>query len=473
VSAFTRTDTPDLVSELLNKYKIQELRGYEIKPYANGHDRMISSRKWSYQNWLGCPMNVSIFDELMPMGLAGQFVEQVKPQTLVCFSPEMPFFLPEAVEKMISVSGDYFEDFYLELLAMFVPMGVSPIVISSRALDSLKANSVWLPKDFFATTATTYTIKVRSALNFPKFDNDRRNFLLRSERDHRRLKKWNGIFDELDPDEGQPKEIQLEVTSIPHHENCRLPKLPSQPDMTLRMIKNILADAREVRDLLLTIGDLGSLAHYVHLDELRTLLIKERPYGVHVIFDAQAVFDDIVYYGEWFTSGFDIITIRLTSLGKTPQELEKYKEQIKLITELYVQSNINTVLNFELHKYHDNWRMIETLQAWVDEFKIAFSWTSNNDYAGQVNTEIPLPVYAPKKCGPCQKILNQLHILPDGSVTPCRQDFSGKSVWGNITRNSLQEIWDNEHFSKARDLTNKNPREVTTLCNSCHQSFYV
>jgi radical SAM protein with 4Fe4S-binding SPASM domain len=473
VVAFTHPNNSQELKDILDFYSIQMIENPGLNPYADNQARIISSRKWSYQNWAGCPSAYSIFDEIIAMGMVGYFTELTNPAKLVYFTPETPFFNPQAADLMVEKLNNVYEDMEFDFLCQHLPMGISAFAIGQKQLKQLNSKSVWQPNQLLMSPKAKVPIKVRSAMGFPKLDNERRSFLLRSKRDLKRLQHWNGTFDDMCELDDLPKEIQLEVTSSPHNDLCKLPSLPNFDDMPIEHIASILQTREQIDDLLLTIGDLGNLANYTQLDQLLELLTQSRPYGVHLIFDAHYVFNHIEKFRKWVQAGFDIITIRLTSLGTSPEDLVPYESLVASLSQDFCHTTINTVLNFELQKYHNNWKMIDAVQSWVDEYKISFNWVGYNDYAGQLKDNIKLPVYSPRERGPCQKVLNQMHILPNGDVSSCRQDFSGKTILGNALETSPMEVWKGKAFCNLRKETQNNWACATELCSSCKQSFFV
>lgn len=472
VVAYVHPELPQKARDLLEFYSVQPIELPDLKSYAGGHDRIISSRKWGYQNWNGSPTRCSIYDETMPMGLVGHFNELTSPSKMVVFSPEMPFVNPQATDHMIKeVSKDYEETRY-DVLAMYYPMGMSPLVISGKALKDLETYKVWLPQSFFALKIARYPIKMRSFLHFPKLDNERRSFMLRSRRDVERLRAWNGKIEDMKPLDDRPREIQLELTSTPHDPKCRLPQLKETEPIALSTFKQMLQQCQHIDDLLLTIGDLGRLHGHPQLNEIRELLMEHKPYGVHAIFEASDVFEDIIAFGDWFCSGFDIITIRLTSMADDPDELRSQEDKIALISKLYIKSELNTVINFEIHKYAENWRSIHVIQEWEYRYGISFTWTGYNDYAGQLPSG-ELPTYSPRKRGPCEKLLHQLHLLPNGEITLCRQAFEARESLGRFPDQSILDLWGSTELQHYRDETVKEPEKCHQLCAQCKHSHFV
>jgi 8-amino-3,8-dideoxy-alpha-D-manno-octulosonate transaminase len=68
---------------------------------------------------------------------------------------------------------------------------------------------------------------------------------------------------------------------------------------------------------------------------------------------------------------------------------------------------------------------------------------------------------------PCLRPSSQLIIHWNGDVVLCCQDFYGKYCFGNINRNSLQEIWSSAYFTQCRTELSRGNRSCMTICEYC------
>lgn len=71
---------------------------------------------------------------------------------------------------------------------------------------------------------------------------------------------------------------------------------------------------------------------------------------------------------------------------------------------------------------------------------------------------------------PCNQLFNSIVVNPDGKVTPCCWVTSKENVWGDLTKESFEEIWYNEKYQYSRSLFNNleytgNIKE--TVCTKC------
>jgi radical SAM protein with 4Fe4S-binding SPASM domain len=68
---------------------------------------------------------------------------------------------------------------------------------------------------------------------------------------------------------------------------------------------------------------------------------------------------------------------------------------------------------------------------------------------------------------PCRILWNQLTVLWNGDVTPCFYDFDGKSVVGNLNKESLTEIWNSSEMANYRKYHVAGSYEKVTCCQNC------
>jgi len=79
--------------------------------------------------------------------------------------------------------------------------------------------------------------------------------------------------------------------------------------------------------------------------------------------------------------------------------------------------------------------------------------------------------YTPLNDKPCNQLFNSMVVNPDGKVTPCCWVTSKENVWGDLTKQSLEEIWNNENYKYSRSLFNNseyNGSVKNTVCTKCN-----
>lgn len=71
---------------------------------------------------------------------------------------------------------------------------------------------------------------------------------------------------------------------------------------------------------------------------------------------------------------------------------------------------------------------------------------------------------------PCAVILDGLWVLNDGRVTVCCEDWQGRYVVGNIRKDSLRDIWNNDAFWAFRKAHLERRKRDIPLCRDCQTS---
>ena len=74
---------------------------------------------------------------------------------------------------------------------------------------------------------------------------------------------------------------------------------------------------------------------------------------------------------------------------------------------------------------------------------------------------------------PCAVILDGLWVLNDGRVTVCCEDWKGRYVVGNVRKDSLRDIWNNDAFWAFRKAHLERRKQDIPLCNDCHTSVDI
>ncbi len=69
---------------------------------------------------------------------------------------------------------------------------------------------------------------------------------------------------------------------------------------------------------------------------------------------------------------------------------------------------------------------------------------------------------------PCLKVLDEMFFYTDGNATLCCWDVHEKAVVGNVTRQSVAEIWDSHAAACLRDLLDDGRRDLIHLCSRCN-----
>ncbi len=69
---------------------------------------------------------------------------------------------------------------------------------------------------------------------------------------------------------------------------------------------------------------------------------------------------------------------------------------------------------------------------------------------------------------PCLKILDEMFFYTDGNATLCCWDVHEKAVVGNVTTQSVGEIWESHAAACLRELLDDGRRDLIHLCSRCN-----
>ena len=70
-----------------------------------------------------------------------------------------------------------------------------------------------------------------------------------------------------------------------------------------------------------------------------------------------------------------------------------------------------------------------------------------------------------KYTSPCMLPYMQMVVRPDGKVSRCCQDAYGNETLGDLSEESVMEIWQGEKYNVFRKRLHKNRAEVPYCCN--------
>lgn len=71
------------------------------------------------------------------------------------------------------------------------------------------------------------------------------------------------------------------------------------------------------------------------------------------------------------------------------------------------------------------------------------------------------------KSNSCWRMNEWLHILSNGDVCLCCNDYKGLEIVGNVKKQSIKEIWSGEELQKRRDYLKKRMFSELPLCRNC------
>lgn len=444
-------------------------------------------RKWGYDTLRGGAHSYCVFDEMIPMQHLMFFCKKLNPQGILWLSPEMPFFDKNIAVQVFDSSKKQVQKLTLPFLFRPTTVGISPVLITRYGVELLAEEQSWRPSMCFCPprhgeSMPFFRIVVERDMNL---DLRRGNFLLRTPEDLKKMRKiashissekkpltrdnlWRAI--DSHPEEfvrSFPREIELDISNVPYPEGCKLPLKSIESPMPLQIFEKIIDEVCSCEDALLTLGTNADILQLENLRDYLAILKEKRPYGLHLVLNAA----EFMNWSEpelFFQLRPDIITLLMTPISYSPELWARVKDDFpsKLKKGMKNLKVLETVIHLEIHKYPDIWRDIYKVEALANENNLSYNWVGYNDRAGQLPSMRAL-TFAPAKRAPCSSLINQITILPDGTVPLCKQDFKCLHSFGNVGKDSIETIWNCQSLKDLRKKHLDGDFDCTELCAKC------
>ncbi|MBI3939657.1 MAG: radical SAM protein [Acidobacteria bacterium] len=106
---------------------------------------------------------------------------------------------------------------------------------------------------------------------------------------------------------------------------------------------------------------------------------------------------------------------------------------------------------------------VERFEKLADELTVYLNIT--NWPGSRIKTSIP--ANAPMLKFPCYNIWSTLHIMYDGRVAICCQDYECREVIGNLNNESLMDVWHGDRLRQIRQMHLKRQFGKLPVCNDC------
>lgn len=69
---------------------------------------------------------------------------------------------------------------------------------------------------------------------------------------------------------------------------------------------------------------------------------------------------------------------------------------------------------------------------------------------------------------PCERVYKIMYVRPSGNVVSCASDFYEANILGNVSNQSLKEIWFGNKYKELRKELDNGNRDYSTLCAKCN-----
>lgn len=166
--------------------------------------------------------------------------------------------------------------------------------------------------------------------------------------------------------------------------------------------------------------------------------------------------DKEIYEKSRLTGDLDKSMKNVAYFGKRCRER---KEQGKFAPTLQVST-------IDLDIYRP--RQKEFVEYWKQYVDVVRVYYEHDEKGHLVNPKVQEELILNSERKPCRKVFTDMIIYWDGQIALCCYDWNEQLDFGDIRKNSLQEIWNGEKYERIRRMHLNNAIEDDVLCKDCH-----
>ncbi|MBN1436433.1 MAG: SPASM domain-containing protein [Sedimentisphaerales bacterium] len=278
---------------------------------------------------------------------------------------------------------------------------------------------------------------------------------------------------EKEATERLPREIDIEINT---ERSLRIVDYPhsqlagTREAMDIELFSKIVDDCSAYDDICLTIGGFGEpLAHR----DLIGMIERAKSagiFGINIETDGRLLEGELAE--QLLAADIDVISVHLDADSaalyqqlKGENCFERVVNNIETFTaKAKAEGKITIVPHMvkmratmaEMESFYDRW--ITICGAAV--------LTGFSDYAGQIADKAVMDMSPPNRWA-CERLSKRMTILADGTVCVCDQDFACKHVIGNVTQQSVEDIWRSKQWEQLRKEHASGVYSSCELCGKC------
>ncbi len=462
-------------------------------PHAPFRQLVRTARKWSLDGWRGGLGGTCSMDEYTRADELALLAHEEKADRLICASAASPLIDPVLMDQMIQHSQDTADESRLTFAQ--APPGLVGTVYQTDLLIELGRKHI--PPGFvlsykpdapqmdlaFKSCCYTATACVRHATGRLIVDTDRAFGLadayLRSGRspDAESVGRW--LIERESREAGAlPREVEIELTTDDQLPDALLRPRGSRVEprgpMDLDGVRRIGEELARYDDSLVVLGGYGEPLLHARFGEVLGALKEAGVYGLAVRTNGIALDDDCI--DLLIDHEVDIVNVVLDAW--TPEtyavvqgvdRLALVRENIVRLTEARARRpSVWPILVPEMTKSIETVHEMEPFfDGWVRETGWA-NISGFSHFAGQLADRAVMCMCPPRRSG-CRRIQNRMLVLADGRVPLCDQDFNGRFVVGDLSRQSIEDIWTGMAMNTARSRHQEGHFDAIPLCAGCEE----
>lgn len=492
VIVFCPSEQREQVAALLSGIEV------EIIPCRSGvlPRRLLAQRKWALESWRGGIREAAVFDE---WAMTKEHVEILRTREIVhvLIVPGDAAFADTALLKHLIEHHHEHSDAMRFTFSQAAPglggcvyrMDLLADIISQRAhIGDLLCYHPNAPAADFVNAECTYRVAGELCTSPYRYLVDTRRNLEKLRAAQEAAPTAAAANEEIPAIipamqlaqqrlDDLPRELEIEInTAI----SLRMLGYPhrrmngKRKPMTLELFTKIVNECRGWDDICLTIGGCGEpLAH----PDLLAMIQAAKAAGIYGI---NIETDGLLLKGNLaealLASPVDIISVYLDA--DDAQMYQKLKgsdafaavtEQIeRFIEKARSKGGEAPMIIPHLVKTRETISAMEPFyDRWLERAGGAVI-VGYNDYAGQIENLAVMDMSGPQR-RPCSRLGRQMSILADGTIPLCSQDYEPRTILGDLTRQSVGEIWRGDRMTQLRRAHENGDFNHYPLCQQCKE----
>lgn len=271
------------------------------------------------------------------------------------------------------------------------------------------------------------------------------------------------------------KHIELEITNV-----CQL-SCPMCPHKIMERKQGFMSFAT-LKKAVTQASELGAKTCYMHMigepllhPELIPMINYVEQIGIRTSISTNGVSLTRDMSEQLLSSSLSELTLAIDSLDKNTYEklreganFENVKNNIDDCLQIALDKKTKTHIQLQVIVMQDNVHEIPLfkkaytpIMKRVGELLIK----SYSTFAGAVPDKSPVKTESHRDR--CSKLRNSTAILWNGDVVICCRDFDGKTVVGNINKQSLKHILNSDKYNVYRKAKAKKDFKTLDFCKDC------
>ena len=187
---------------------------------------------------------------------------------------------------------------------------------------------------------------------------------------------------------------------------------------------------------------------------------------------------DADYSHQLIEAGLD--TIRFSVDASTPEtykllmlkdRFEKFVDNIQTFLDTKKRlgaHNPRTIVRVTLSEENES-ELADIERRWRDQVDL-FEVVPAMNWAGAVSLKAPHPMPETDRSamGPCTELWHTMYIYQHGEIALCCVDWDKEFELGDVARDGIYKVWNNERFQRIRDLHLRGDFTDLPYCDGCN-----